>query len=194
MLGRCALAALAGACIAVTLAACASGPSTPRALLDENTGVTLNVVAAPLIFARIQSEGVASRRDYVTLMALENDNAGKYTELLLAYRWSVVFHGVASPPEASAGRLLIEADGHIIDLQPLEHIPVDLSQRKDLFVPEDPQALRRAYVIDFDTMRLIAASHELTVRLPQETLAAPFTLWRDGRPALTQFVQQFGHP
>jgi hypothetical protein len=61
-------------------------------------------------------------------------------------------------------------------------------------VPDTTDAAMRAYVTDFETMKLIAASHALTVRLPQESLSGPFELWRDGRPALAQFVKQFSGP
>ena len=69
-------------------------------------------------------------------------------------------------------------------------MPVDLSQRDALFVPFDSGVAIGAFAADFDTMRRIAASHELTVSLPQEPLDVPFSLWRDGRPALAQFVKQ----
>jgi len=77
-------------------------------------------------------------------------------------------------------------------LQPLDTIPVDLSRSKDLFVPEGERVVKYAYQINFDTMRAIAGSHELKLRLPQEPEEpdTPFTLWRDGRPALGQLVNQ----
>jgi hypothetical protein len=180
------------ALLPAVLAACSSGPSAPRAVLDENTGVTINAVSAPLLFVRIHGDANSGARDYVTLVAAENDNAGKYTDLFLMYRWSISFHGMAPQPPQNAGRIVLEADGREIVLQPMPEIPVDLSRHEDLFVPEGDRVEKYAYLTNFDTMRAIAESHTLTLRLPQEPEApdTPFALWRDGRPALNQLVNQ----
>ena len=76
-----------------------------------------------------------------------------------------------------------------IELQPLQRLPTGLPSPKDLYVPDTTEAAMHAYATDVETMRLIATSHELTVRLPDESLSGPFALWRDGRPALAQFVK-----
>src|ERR1017187_6186347 len=104
MPSRYALAGLAPMSVLVAFAACSTAPPGPRALLNENTGVTISVVAAPMLFARLRNAATASGHDYVTLVAMENDAAGKYTELFLLYRWSM---SGSPPPKESAGRLLI---------------------------------------------------------------------------------------
>jgi hypothetical protein len=187
MAGRFALSALVPMSLLLTLAACSSVPPAPHPLLDEKTGITMTVVAAPMLFARVRNVASASGHDYVTLVTLENDNAGKYTELLLMYRWSI---SLPAAPGDSSGRLVIQADGRAIEMQPLERVPIDLSRSKELFVPQDVDPVIHAYSIDFETMRLIAMSHDLTVSLPDEPAGAAFWLWRDGRPALAQLVQQ----
>jgi len=169
------------------LAACSTVPPAPRDLLNENTGATITVVGAPITFAR-QSGGQSSQ-DFLTLVAIQRDDTGKYTDLLLLYRWSVLFGPVASAPEESVQVLQLEVDGRSIELQPLQRLPTGLPSPKDLYVPDTTEAAMRAYVTDLETMRLIATSHELTVRLPQESLGGPFKLWRDGRSALGQFLQ-----
>lgn len=178
--------------LALSLSGCATAPSAPHSVLDERTGVTINAVSAPLVFVRIHGDANTGARDYVTLVAAEQDNAGRYTDLFLMYRWSISFHGMAPEPAQNAGRLVLLADGHDIELQPLERIPVDISLAKALFVPEGDRVAKYAYHVSLETMRAVAASHELAVRLPQEPEEpqTPFTLWRDGRPALTQLVSQ----
>jgi hypothetical protein len=176
----------------VAVAACSSLPPNPRDLLDEHTGATVTVVGAPITFAL--EAGGQSSDGFLTLVAIQKDDAGKYTELLLLYRWSVFFGSASSSPEVSAGELRIEIDGRAIDLQPLPRLPAGLPSPKDLFVPDTTEAAMRAYVTDLETMRLIAASHELTVRLPQASVSGQFVLWRDGRPALAQFVKQLTGP
>ncbi|MGA2563890.1 MAG: hypothetical protein ABSF96_10045 [Steroidobacteraceae bacterium] len=187
--GRQALLGLAPWLLA--FAGCSSLPPGPQSLLEEKTGVTITVVGAPISFARVSSDASASARDYVTLVAVEQDIAGKYTQLFLLHRWSTSIRGApAPPPTVNGGALLIRADKREITLQPLEQVPIDLSAREQLFVPYTQDAVTRAYATDFATMRLIAGSHDLGVRLPQEPVDGPFLLWRDGRPALEQFLKE----
>jgi hypothetical protein len=188
--GRYALSGLAAWLL--TFAGCSSLPPGPQSLLEEKTGATVTVVSAPISFARVSSDASASARDYVTLVAVEQDVAGKYTQMLLLHRWSTSIRGApTAPPSAvSAGTLLIRADEREIALQALEQVPIDLSAREQLFMPYTQDAITRAYVTDFATMRLIASSHDLSVHLPQEFVGGPFLLWRDGRPALEQFLKE----
>jgi hypothetical protein len=174
------------------LAACSTPPSASRAMLDEHSGVTINAVSAPLVFGRIHRDSKSAARDYVTLVAAEQDNAGKYTQLFLMYRWSRSFGGPAPQPEQNAGSLVVVADGREIRMEPLERIPIDLAHTKDLFLPASDLTAKYAYSTNFETMRAIANSHELLVKLPQEHDApeTPFLLWEDGRAALTQLVNQ----
>jgi hypothetical protein len=178
----------------VVVAACSTLPPSPRNLLDEHTGMTVSVVGAPTLFARVRNDAADAAHDYLTLVAVQKDNAGKYTELLLLYRWSVFFHGASAASPQSAGKLVIEVDGQSIELRPMERVPTDLPRPKDLFVPDTMGVALSAYVTDFQTLERIAMSHELLIRLPQEPVDAPFSLWRDGRPAIAQFVKELSGP
>jgi hypothetical protein len=171
-------------------AACSSVPPSPHNLLDEHTGVTVSVVGAPTLFARSRNDAAAPVHDYLTLVALRNDNAGKYTELLLLYRWSAFYQEASAATEQNAGRLLIEVDGRTIELHALDRVPTDIPRPKELFVPDTSNSAMSAYVTDFETLKQIATSHQLLIRLPQDPLDTPFSLWHDGRPALGQFVKE----
>ncbi len=178
------------------LPACSSRPAAPapHEFLDEQTGTTLSVVATPLIFARERSDFVAHTRDYATLVAVVIDNSGKYGEYLLLYRWSTVDPRMSQAPSPNAGELKILADGRVIDLKPLEQMPVSLSRRRELHVPQHGDVVAHAYPVDSATLRLIATSRTLTVLMPQEPLDIPFKMWEDGRKALELFVQQVSAP
>src|ERR1700738_2377816 len=124
-------------------------------ILDEQTGNTLLVVAKPLVFARERTDVAAHERDYATLVAVEIDQSGKYSEYLLLYRWSTVDRRMSPPPDLEAGELKILADGRIFDLTPLERVPIGLSQRRELHVPEHGDIVTHAYPIDVSTLRFI---------------------------------------
>ena len=180
----------------MVLCACSSRPPAPASheFLDEQTGTTLSVVANPLVFARERIDVAAHTRDYATLVAVEVDNSGKYRKYLLLYRWSTVDPRMSPAPGPQAGELKILADGRVIDMMPLEQMPVSLSQRRELHLPPHGAVVAHAYPVDTATLHFIASSRELTVLMPQEPLDSPFQMREDGRQALEQFAQRASGP
>ena len=164
--------------------------SNSTEIFDEESGSTLLVVSKPLVLARDRSDVAAHCRDYATLVGVEDDQSGKYVQYLLLYRWSTVDRRMSPPPGPDEGQLKIFADGRTIDLKPLERPPTSLAQRRALHVPEHGDIVYRAYRVDSAMLHYIADSRELTVRMPQEALDTPFTVWEDGRGALAQFLQR----
>ncbi len=178
-----------------TLAACtAAPPKSSHEIFDEQSASTLLVTGAPLVFARERSDVAAHARDYATVVAVEIDVSGEYRQYLLLYRWSTVDRRMSPPPRPDEGELVIFADGRTIDLLPLAKLPVDLRQRGGLHVPAHGDVVAHAYPVDPATLRYIAASHDLTVRMPQEQLDTPFPLFEDGRRALEQFLERAAAP
>jgi hypothetical protein len=182
--------------VLTALTSCTTRPSRASSaeIFDEQTGSTLLVVSRPLVFARDRSDVAAHSRDYATLVAVENDRSGEYVQYLLLYRWSTVDRRMSPPPGADEGELKILADGRTIDLKPLERPPTSLAQRRALHVPEHGDIVYRSYRVDSATLHFIAASREISVRMPQEQLDTPFTLWEDGRGALAQFLERAAPP
>jgi hypothetical protein len=172
------------------LASCATHqpPAASEEFLDEESANTLLVVATPLVFARDRSDVAAHARDYATLVTVEVDHSGDYTQYLLLYRWSTVDRRMAPLPGPDAGALRIVADGRAIDLEPLARMPVNILKRRQLHVPQHDDVVLRGYKIDPASLDFIATSRQLKLRMPQESLATPFTLWEDGRNALQQFL------
>ncbi|HKN11380.1 MAG TPA: hypothetical protein VJ376_18150 [Pseudomonadota bacterium] len=182
------------------LTACAAKPSrtrppmAPHEIIDEQTAGTLTVAAKPLVFARDRSDVAAYARDYVTLVAIEDDRSGEFSQYLLLYRWSTVDKRMSAPPGADAGALRILADARAIDLKPLDDLPVSLSKRRELHVPGHGEVAAHAYTVDAELLRFIGTSRELAVRMPQERLDTPFALYEDGRPALLEFLNRVTGP
>lgn len=172
------------------LASCASQRAAPsHQFFDEQTAVTLSVVSRPFVFARDRSDVAAHARDYATLVAAEIDRSGDFSDFLLLYRWSTVDRRMAAPPPQSAGALRIVADGRVVDLKPMEGIPVSLTHGRALYVPPHGDVIPRAYAVDTALLRYLAASRSLTLRMPEEELKTDFTLWQDGRKALANFLR-----
>jgi hypothetical protein len=173
--------------ILAALSACATAPPAPRDLLDEHTGVTVSVVSGPIEFKHEPKGG--SAHDFLTLVAVQRDEQGQYTTLLLLYDWSAYYDPEHAAAEAGTGALQINADGHTIELRSQPHLPAGLPAPKDLYVPDAKEPELRAYATDLETLRQIATSHELTVTLPDKPSAGSFLLFTDGRAALQEFVK-----
>jgi hypothetical protein len=173
------------------LPACASAPmGAPAELLDEQTGATLVVAAEPLVFARARVDVAANARDYATVVAVEANRSGKYSQYLLLHRWSTVDRRMVALPAEAAGRLVIAADGRVLEFKPLLPMPAALARRDRVFMPDDADVVSWAYDVDAAALAHLAASHELSARFPDETLDSPYALWGDGRAALRSFARR----
>lgn len=159
-----------------------------RTYFDSNTGSTWSVVDEPLIFARSRTDVAAYARDYVTLVAIQVDVSAQDHDYLMLYRWSTVDPRFSPPPGPDQGELEILADGREIRLQPLAQLPVRPDERRGLHEPAHAQMRTYAYAVDPSLLRFVAGSRDLTVRMPQESVQLPFTLWGDGRRALARFA------
>jgi hypothetical protein len=163
-----------------------------RTILDAQTGSTLLLVTRPLVFARQRTDVAAFARDYATLVAVELDVAGHYSDYLLLYRWSTVDKRMSSPPDSSAGQLQIEADGRKLVLLPLAQLPLAVAGRNELYYPPHADVVTFGYPIDAATLRFIALSQRILVRMPRERLDTPFGLREDGRASLAHFLRDQG--
>ena len=117
----------------------------------------------------------------------------KYSDYPLLYRWSTVDRRMSAPPDPNAGNLRILAEGRPIELTPLERLPISLSRRRELHVPDHADVVAHAYRIEVTTLRFIASkARDIVVFMPEEPLATPFKIWEDGRRSLAQFAQRAG--
>lgn len=178
------------------LAGCASAPrsSAPRAadgaagnapseLLDENSGETLIVVRRPIVLARSRTDVAANVRDYVTLVAAQEDRGGKYSTWLVAHNWSTVDPRIDATRSVGSARLLLIGDGRTITLTPAQPQPLFVRRGDLLFAPSTSVA-SWAYAVDLPTLRYLAAASDLSLRWNDDALPVPYTLWADGRPEL----------
>lgn len=172
------------------LAGCASLPEPePSSYLDERTGITLTVVDTPLVLARDRRDLAANARDYLTLVAVSRNEAGRITPALLLHRWSTIDARVAAPPGAET-KLVIVADGRDIRPQPLGTLPKEFlpSSTHDLWRPPVSAVATTAYRIDAATLRFIADSARVSAFIDEPGDELPYVLWRDGRAALARFA------
>jgi hypothetical protein len=176
--------------VLTALASCASRPAAPsQEIFDESDASTLLVVAKPTVFARERSDLAAHARDYATVVAVEIDISGEYSDYLLVYRWSTVDRRMLPPPDPAGGAMRIVADGRVFDFKPVDKLPVNFAQRRELHMPKHDDVVPRGYKVNSETLHFIATSEDLTLRMPQEPLDVPFKMFEDGRRALLEFLK-----
>lgn len=183
------------ALIPLLLGACSSTPPAPgREIFDEQTGNTLTVVSKPIVFARERTDVAAHARDYATLVAIEVDHSGTFKNYLLLHRWSTVDTRMSPPPGSEEGEMRLLGEGRELKLQPLDALPISVNSGGELHVPRHGAAVTRAFAVDKDILRFIAASRLLMLQMPKEALDTPFQIYEDGRGALQEFLHQTSAP
>jgi len=172
------------------LCACASRghAGSAREVLDEHSGATLFIVERPIVLARPRTDVAANARDYLTLVAMQEDRSGRYTTWLIVHRWSTVDPRIAADAGVGSGRLRIIADDRELLLRPAAPSPPVLERGDLLFGPRAARSQSAAYAIDVETLRFLAGAQSLSAGYPEDTLPIAYQPWQDGRAALLAFV------
>lgn len=158
-------------------------------LLDEDTGVSIRRVAEPIVLARDRREVAAHARDYLTLVAVEVNRAGRRESTLLVYRWSTIDRRMDAALDAAARDIVLIADGRDVWLRARpEPLPAELRPRAELLRPEVSEVVALAYEVDVATLQLLGEGADLAATFRGPSASRPFRLWRDGRAALSDFL------
>lgn len=194
VLCACASSGASGARGAAPAAKDPPNATQPREVLDEQSGLTLIVVQHPILFARTRTDVAVNARDYVTLVAVEEDRSGKYTGWLIAHQWSTVDPRMEDGAATVRSRLHIFADDREFTLARAEPDPMILARGDLLFAPRGTHTRSAAFAVDDATLRFIASAGRLMLRVGDEALAPAYGLWDDGRPALQGLLAEVGTP
>jgi hypothetical protein len=181
--------------IAWLLCACASsGPAHSTTVLDESSGLTFIVVQRPMVFARARSDVAANARDYLTLVAAEEDRSGKYTAWLIVHRWSTVDPRMQRDSGSNPSQLRIIADDRDLTLRRADPDPAILGRRDLLFAPHGADTRSAAYLVDEATLRYLATSRRLLLRVEDDSALPAYSVWDDGRDALRTLLSEAAGP
>ena len=159
----------------------------PEEYLDEQTGATVDIVDAPIVFARERTERAANLRDYVTLAAASVNRGGKLEYVLVAYVWSTLDPRYA-PASAAADSILLIADDRRIRLNANGKSPSDLGIARPVHAPPGQDSRPLVFPTDLATLRFIAASRSLAVETQLGEDTVTYELWDDKRRALDRYV------
>ena len=179
------------ALLAGAVAAGRAPPLQPQEYLDEQTGATIDLVDAPLVFARDRSERAANLRDYVTLSAASVNRGGKLEYVLVAYLWSTLDPRYA-PASALADSILLMADDRRIRLDAAGKSPTDLGIARPVHPPAGQDIKPLVFPTDLATLRFISSARNLAVQTQLGDDTVTYDLWDDQRGALERYVRFMG--
>jgi len=157
-------------------------------LFDDSTGTTLIVVRQPIVLARARTDVAANARDYLTLVAVQDDRSGKYTSRLLVHRWSTVDPRLVPEDATMPLQLRLFADGRELTFQPIDPMPTVLQRADGLFRPKRAVSRSAAYAVDIATLRYLGMAQVLSARFADDALPSSYAMWQDGRAALQALV------
>jgi len=156
-----------------------------REYLDEHTAATITVASKNLVFARGRPEYAVNARDYLTLVPVDVNRAGKHALYFYCYAWSTVDkRGTVESP----GQFELVADGRQISLAPAATRPHDLG-----FGELPITAPARAYLTIVvpttrETLQFLTRSQQVFALRTRDGLNERFDVWEDGREALGELL------
>ena len=179
---------------AALLTGCVSPPLAPREVLDERTGALLTVVDQPLILARERRDVAVQARDYLTLVAAEINQSGRRRLVWVVHQWSTIDARSTGFQPVPGAPLQLVADGRDMRLIPIsEPSAREFAGNLALLPPDDANVITTIYSVDATLLDYVATSRTLSASFPESRLALPFSVWTDGRSALTRFLDQTGY-
>lgn len=166
---------------AVVAAGCATAPgqsAAPREYLDPATAATVTVGVPTLVFARERPEYAVHARDYLTLVAVDVNRAGKHARYFIGYAWSTIDKPPAAAQSAPSAHFELVADGRRI---PLVHRRGSLLEL-GLGEPPLPAPARNAELLvavaSREEQEFVQHASALHAVLVGEGGSARFDLWR----------------
>ena len=180
--------------LALALAGMPSGAPTAdesvRQYLDETTAATVTVASEALIFARERTDLAVNARDYISLTAIEVNRSGKRACFWYGYFWTTIDQHGGDPIVSGDDRIVLIADGRPILLRRSGASPRQLG----IAAPPTSAPVRTAIAIMFpvdpEILSYVSEAGDLEVQIDRTGLTEQFTLWRDARRELRQFVGQ----
>jgi hypothetical protein len=179
-------------CAALLATGCTSlPPPAASSYLDENTGITLTVVDAPLVLARERREVAANVRDYLTIVGAARNQSGKVSTVLLVHRWTTIDDDARAVAVAPDAQLVIVADGRDLHLRPLPQLPREFSaDNPRVLRPKVDRVQTTAYAVDAATLDFIGNSRQVIAWYEPAADPRSYSLWQDGRNALRRLAEE----
>jgi hypothetical protein len=145
--------------------------------LDEQTAATVTVREPALVFARERPELAVNARDYLTLVPVDVNRAGKHVQYYYGYVWSTIDKRRVSGVGTDSRRFELIADGRQIPLDRYPGEPRTLGLGEAPVPPPARSAQVLVAPVSRDTQEFVARATELRAVALDEGVTERFELW-----------------
>jgi hypothetical protein len=159
--------------------------------LDSNTGVTVRIVASPMVYAHEAPELAVNSRDYLSAGVVELINMDRRTQYLLLVAWTTVDRkrpGVR--PLAAPDRISIAIAGRTREFSAPVRDPRALGVSAALLRPDTGYAGESWYRLSATDLKALAGDPPRRIDvLDDDTGTVGYALWRDESAAWRDFAR-----
>lgn len=160
--------------------------------LDEKTAATITAAKEPLVFARERTDLAVNARDYISLVAIEINRAGKRTHHWFGYVWSTIDRRTDPPDATPQDQFVLLADGRPIVLRRDAEAPRELGVAQAPLELPTRNAAALIFGADPEVFDYVARSSDLRMQVIRTDAQSDYLQWRDGRAALGELVRHIG--
>jgi len=173
---------------ALTLGGCAARDGLGTAgITDPNRAASFVARAdREFVFARERPELAAYARDYLTVLPIDVNGAGKHQLYLYCYIWSTIDKRAL---EESDGQFQLVADGRQIVLRPAQGSPQELGIDRPPLPSPSRTATTLLVPIDRERLEFLGAAQNVFVLRTADGLSERFELWKGRRSSMREFLQ-----
>lgn len=170
------------------LSACSATTVGTVEYLDEVSAATVFAVGTPLVFARARPELAAHARDYLRLVAVDINRAGRHDQWVLVYMQSLDAGFASGSAHRAPDTLFVRADDRDVQLIRTRSTGEEAGVTRRVHAPRGVRDGPVVYRVEPDALAFVAGAKHLTLRVDSLD-GARFELWSDGRESLTDFVR-----
>jgi hypothetical protein len=174
-------------CAGALLSSCATtDDDATHEYLDEISAATVTAAGGGLAFARARTEYAINARDYVTVVPVDVNRAGRHVLYLYCYLWSTI-----DKPQTAKEPAQFEliADGRQIPLTPVSAAPRSIGFGEAPYPAPARHAVPLVSVTSREVLQFLVHAQELSVVATRDGLSERYELWTDHRSAIEEFLQ-----
>ena len=174
------------------LTSCAATRDTAAVeLLDSETGVTVRIVASPMVYAHEAPELAVNARDYLSAGVVELINMDRRTQYLLLVAWTTVDRKrPGAAPLGSPERVSLSIAGRPRELSAPTHDARSLGISSALLRPDTGFVGESWYRLSAADLKTLASDPPRRIELLDEAAGTTaYSVWRDESAAWRDFAR-----
>lgn len=176
----------------VLITGCATGGSSVRSWIDEQTAVTVTAQKKAMVFYREDFQAGVNIYDYANLGAFDINRAGAHRRYLCLALWSTLARTEEQQAklETAFANLVIWADDQPLTFKRVTQNREMLNVVQPVFKLPSSEVQENYYEVSTGQLSILALAHELRVASSEQAQGeAMYHPWRNERNSLNALVE-----